>query len=307
MYINRNETTAEGVEKKRHGKPEFPIAAYYSDTFGSVYHHHPEYEFVYVSRGHLTVTVNDDTFVMHDGDIIFIDSDTPHYIDSDRTLRGSGSCYFAIVFHPDIIGRDNDYCYSFFTQNKPQLHISSANGAGKLIYRIYELIHQCNEKYNFRIKSLLFELLGTITAAEESAVPPYVQDRELLPQQIVEFIHEHYSEKITIDMLSEHFGLSGNSLSRAFKKAEGCSIISFLNNYRIQCVCSGLIHTPQPIANIAQSCGFTNISNFNRLFFKTMGRIPSEYRILYCDDKVRAALKLDRDKLDYKIFPENMP
>ncbi|WP_078036559.1 helix-turn-helix domain-containing protein [Oribacterium sp. C9] len=33
-----------------------------------------------------------------------------------------------------------------------------------------------------------------------------------------------------------------------------------------------------PIADIAYSCGFNDISYFNRCFLKAYGEIPSEYR-----------------------------
>ncbi len=48
-----------------------------------------------------------------------------------------------------------------------------------------------------------------------------------------------------------------------------------------------IIETEQTISEICYSCGFNNISNFNRVFRKRTGTTPSEYRQAFKASVVR--------------------
>jgi AraC-like DNA-binding protein len=51
-----------------------------------------------------------------------------------------------------------------------------------------------------------------------------------------------------------------------------------LHKIRINHACSELSSTELPIVSIAERCGYTSLSSFNRQFQKIMQISPSEYR-----------------------------
>lgn len=46
-----------------------------------------------------------------------------------------------------------------------------------------------------------------------------------------------------------------------------------------------LVDTTDSISEICWTCGFNNLSNFNRLFLKHKGCSPTEFREKYCKTK----------------------
>ena len=62
------------------------------------------------------------------------------------------------------------------------------------------------------------------------------------------------------------------------KKAVGMGAIEHLTHLRINAACDALSDTSKIISEIAFSCGYSNLSNFNRQFKQIMGCSPKEYR-----------------------------
>lgn len=78
--------------------------------------------------------------------------------------------------------------------------------------------------------------------------------------------------------LSERFCISSGYLSAAYKKAFGIPISKYIISLRMKHAAKLLRSTRLPVANIAESCGFNNLSYFMRTFKKYYGKTPTEYR-----------------------------
>ncbi len=74
--------------------------------------------------------------------------------------------------------------------------------------------------------------------------------------------------------------VSHSHLCRSFANAYGCSPMQFIHTQRLLSACEMLRITDDKISTIAQNCGFENLSFFNRLFARTYGITPKEYRRL---------------------------
>lgn len=73
-------------------------------------------------------------------------------------------------------------------------------------------------------------------------------------------------------------GMSESAFSRYFKTASGQTFSGMIKKLRLTQACRLLEHTDATIAQIAQSVGFSNLSNFNRRFRDEYGITPSAYR-----------------------------
>jgi len=72
--------------------------------------------------------------------------------------------------------------------------------------------------------------------------------------------------------------MSDSAFSHYFKKSVNKSFTKFLTEIRLSKVCEQLISTRDSVSEICFQCGYTNLSNFNRLFKKYKGITPLEYR-----------------------------
>ena len=95
---------------------------------------------------------------------------------------------------------------------------------------------------------------------------------------ITSYIHSHYTEDLSLEMLRQKFFMSGCYLSHQFKDVTGFTVTDYIQMTRVRNVQAMLIGTQIPITEAALRCGFSSFSQFNRVFRKHIGMAPSEYR-----------------------------
>ena len=94
----------------------------------------------------------------------------------------------------------------------------------------------------------------------------------------LEFIANHYSEKISITQLAHLAGFSENYFMNLFRQYVGMSCVQYINHYRIQEAAHALEETTRSVSEIAMLNGFDNISYFNLQFKRSFGMTPREFR-----------------------------
>lgn len=94
----------------------------------------------------------------------------------------------------------------------------------------------------------------------------------------IQYILNHYGEDVSIERLCECCHLSAAHLRRLFDSIVGESPIAFLHKIRINHACSALKDKTLSILSVAEQCGYSSLSSFNRQFRKWMDLSPSEYR-----------------------------
>lgn len=95
--------------------------------------------------------------------------------------------------------------------------------------------------------------------------------------EVLRYIHENISQKITVDDLVKLVPLSRRLLETRFKKGMGTSIYDYIIQTRIekvmQLLCEGL-----SVSEAAAELGFSDIKNVSRTFRQLKAITPSEYR-----------------------------
>ncbi len=111
----------------------------------------------------------------------------------------------------------------------------------------------------------------------------YRDDSEMTPTEkkiysITSYIHTHYTEDLSLELLRQKFYMSSCYLSHQFKDVTGFTVTDYIQMTRVRNVEAMLINTQVPITEAALRCGFSSFSQFNRVFRKHIGMAPSEYR-----------------------------
>ena len=135
--------------------------------------------------------------------------------------------------------------------------------------------------YEFEVRSALSKLwcmlLDETVKIRTSHQRKNNMDFERL-KDMIQYIHEHYMEKITIRDIASAANISDRECSRCFRRCLNTSPVVYLNNYRITMSAKLLLQSNDSILNICMSCGFSSSSYFGKLFQKTMGCTPRKYR-----------------------------
>ena len=95
---------------------------------------------------------------------------------------------------------------------------------------------------------------------------------------IYNYILQHCNEAVTLDDVAREACMTPQAFCRYFKKHTWHTFISFLNSMRINEACKKLTSKQgESISVVAYQCGFTSITNFNRVFKSVMGNSPRGY------------------------------
>ncbi len=95
---------------------------------------------------------------------------------------------------------------------------------------------------------------------------------------ITSYIHQHYSEDISLTSLAEAFYISPYYLSHQFKEVTGYTVVQYIQQTRIKNAQYLLLNSNEKITRIAEATGFSSFSQFNRVFRKLCQASPSDYK-----------------------------
>lgn len=105
-----------------------------------------------------------------------------------------------------------------------------------------------------------------------------VEKKEAWMDLVVEYIHGHLGEQLTLDEIAESQHLSKYYLSHRFSREQGISIRQYIMEARINQAKTLLLSTKMNIREIAEVCGYENSMYFSNAFKAKTGCSPSVYR-----------------------------
>jgi AraC family transcriptional activator of pobA len=108
--------------------------------------------------------------------------------------------------------------------------------------------------------------------------PQPLSEDQLRFQPVIEYMHEHLSEKLNIDQLASLTRMNRFHFIRAFKQAFAHSPYDFLTDLRIAQAKRLLIQTKLSANDIGRLCGFFSASRFSAAFRQSCSMTPSAYR-----------------------------
>lgn len=109
---------------------------------------------------------------------------------------------------------------------------------------------------------------------------------------ILSYIEDHYTN-CTLQELSDIFHFNPKYLGNLLKKKTGTSFQQILENIRMRMVCYYLENSELSVRNIAQNCGYTNITFFFRRFEELYGITPAQYRTLCTESLINTRKSSD--------------
>ena len=84
----------------------------------------------------------------------------------------------------------------------------------------------------------------------------------------LEYIHQHYAEKITVDLLCKKVFLSRSTFLRNFSTICGCTPLNYLNGYRVKKALEMIEGKKFTKTEVAHACGFYDLSHMERMMRK---------------------------------------
>ena len=98
-----------------------------------------------------------------------------------------------------------------------------------------------------------------------------------LTNDILEYIHLHYSERVEVKELAQRYYATSSHIARSFKKNMGVGVVAYLHEVRIRNAIEMMKRSGVSIKEISEACGYENINNFYKYFKQITNMTPAAY------------------------------
>ena len=121
-------------------------------------------------------------------------------------------------------------------------------------------------------------IAALVSAGNKMAQSENIKEgREERIVDIMRYVQTHYKD-VTLEELSDNFHLSKPYLSKYIKEHTGATFQEAVKKARMKKARAMLKETNQTVERIAAGVGYETVEHFNRLFKKTYGMTPIQYR-----------------------------
>lgn len=241
-------------------------------------HYHDHWELYILVQGSLLHTVNGKRYILRSGNACLIRPEDRHsmvyykcdsitainfYITTEymkQLLRSYGkTAQQSIASNEDLSFAVNDAVLTRLISDTQYLQLTNSLSHDEQVDRCRLLI-----------LNLLSEFM--LAQTQNSRYPAW------LSQLLVDLSNSNFSNRSIKTELVTDSSYSYSRLIHLFKSYMGCTINQYINHQRIERAKEFLTQTDTKIIDIASAIGYDNVTHFNRVFKKSTGQTPSEYR-----------------------------
>ena len=271
------------LDRTQHGTLEFPVEYYYVDRqhprYQMPFHWHKEWEILRVLDGSLQISLDDEQYSMHRGDVLLIRGGMLHGGEPENCV------YECFVF--DLYGifrrieMVKPYLRPFYRQTYlprsfyPWGSCPEVEDAVDGLMGCFSGSDGCPELETVAGLSRLFAWIrnsGAYTPGEEGG------SRTDRIKPVLEYIEAHYSQGMSLEDLAAVAGMNPKYFCRVFRSLTHHSPVDYLNFYRIEQAAHFLDSTDLSVTEVGNRCGFWESSYFTKVFRKYKGVTPVQYR-----------------------------
>jgi len=273
------------------GKDVLYIADRRKKEFTYPIHNHEVYELNFVEHASgVRRIVGDSNEVIGEYDLVLITSPDLEHVWEQNTCNSEDIREVTIQFDIDF---SNSGIFARNPFNSMKKMMTEARKGlcfpMEAIMRVYQQIDTLSSVkdgfYAFiQFLTILYELSkcdGARTLSSSSFAKVEVSSDSRRVQKVKSYIDQHYKEEIRLGQLADLAGMSPSAFSRFFKLHTGRNLSEYIIEMRLGYASRMLVDSTHSIAEIGYTCGFNNLSNFNRIFRKRKGCSPSEFRENY--------------------------
>ncbi|WP_028551176.1 response regulator [Paenibacillus sp. UNC451MF] len=121
------------------------------------------------------------------------------------------------------------------------------------------------------------QLTESLTELSKHLLEHQHRDQNVI-YEIAKYIQNHYHQDITLQEIANHFYLSREYISRKFKQEFKVNLSDYLSDIRVEKAKLLLLNPHLRIAQVAEMVGYDDEKYFSKVFKKTVGLSPNEYR-----------------------------
>jgi len=218
-----------------------------------------------------TLSVNNEPWPLNtDKCWLLAPGDVYHMQDNNITLYYYRITFAAISLH----NLPEAYNYGILP-GKRELIIYPFNGVLTLAEALFVNRHDQDDLRMFRQQLRLQELL--LLVFEHNIPSEHVFSPAQSVESTIQYMQKHYMRSITVKTLAERANVSSWQYTSIFQKLTGKKPLDYLTELRIRQARQLLLHSEEPLREIASRVGYSDEYYFNRRFRQKTGMTPGQY------------------------------
>lgn len=224
------------------------------------------------------------------GETVIVPANETMIIDFPEAEKDSPTQCIALAVDAAYVNDTIHYLNSYYNNNEDkhdwklqfnQYHFANDNEVTNLINKLIRVCSGTDKGKNIfadlNLKELLIRLIQSQHLQQVSIESDSSNNQSRL-HYVLNYIHEHLTEKIAVDALSRKAYLSRNVFFKWFREQFGITPLDYINNERIK-LAKQLLAKPQyKVHTVSNMCGFSDVNYFVRLFKKNEGITPKAYK-----------------------------
>ncbi len=237
-------------------------------------HCHDTYEILYVTEGVGVFHIEDRSYEIKPGDLLFIPPFEYHFFNVKTDIPYER---YVINFYSSSLfeGAGASLLRIIGSKESPVGKVFSAKILPQNVHSLFSRLKEAEKMpsgemalYLRMLNTELIMLLSNVDGEKE------YHSAERLGARVIKFLNENIDKNISLDHLARRFFVSKYYLCRAFKKHNGISIHGYINQKRVM-YAKQLIESGETASGAAYRVGFGDYSAFYRAYVKIVGRAPT--------------------------------
>lgn len=252
-------------------------------------HEHGFIELVYIFSGEGYQTVDNTVSYVQASDFIIMNNRSTHSFTPLHSI-GIFNCIFIPGFlHPSLT-EDTTFTglcrYYGLLGDDSTAEPSVIHLYGKILSETDRLLNQMLREFTDKpngyipvlkaqLELLIISLARFIFPENENRIKQF---RQQITPETISYIKSNYNRKLSLGELSQSCYYNPAYFSRLFKKTMGVTLTEYISHLRIMNAQKFLTETNMTVDEISLAVGFSNRTQFYKIFRQETGMSPNEYR-----------------------------
>lgn len=252
-------------------------------------HWHANVEICYFLQGGFRAHVDGQSYQVQNEDLLLVNSWQIHHVGKNSVGEHRGISLVADMEFWKSICPDIDHL-EFHLDSAPK-HIPELKKHMEELYEascVYDSAENAGDEATCNLEVLhlhsiicmVYYTLVRYFAVKktEGAEPRQLQSQRSDIRAVIEYINGHYKEALRLRDVAEVFNVSGEHLSRLFRKELNLTFKEYLYSVRMTYACKRLSYSDESILEVAMDAGFPDLRAFSQQFDRAYHTTPKEYR-----------------------------
>ena len=270
--------------------PKVPFKLYTRSGSGIIISSHysdDAMEIAEVVSGRVRFQIGTVFFEAAEGELIFVPPTMVFRADAVSDFAAvRGVSFNSSILEANMDKVDVDILYMFYVQAKNKISVfKSEHPTHKTLAKYMQNSHDEDGSkevcYKLPIRANIYLMMTELLryyCGSKDELDRMIYHNVMRLRPVVEYIAEHYNEKLTIEKLSDMITVSPDYFTKIFKESMGKTPIDYINTVRINRAMRYLSDTDMSMIEIADKIGFCNANYFHKIFKQYMNSSPLAYR-----------------------------